>query len=58
MDEKRPEKETGAGTRRPAGEPERPERGTRAAAYLDLWERHVTHAAVYGPDPAPLASGG
>jgi hypothetical protein len=24
---------------------------TRAAAYLDLWERHLTQAAVSGPDP-------
>ena len=24
----------------------------RARAYLDLWERHVVHVALYGPAPA------
>jgi hypothetical protein len=24
----------------------------RAAAYLDLWERHLTQAAASGPDPS------
>ena len=28
-----------------------PERA-RARAYLDLWERHVVHVALYGPAPA------
>jgi hypothetical protein len=43
---------------RPAGaaDPERREarardERARAAAYLDLWERHLTQAAVSGPDP-------
>lgn len=26
---------------------------TRARAYLDLWERHLTHVAIEGPPVAP-----
>jgi hypothetical protein len=34
-----------------AAEPRRPPRdeATRARAYLDLWERHLTQSAVDGP---------
>jgi len=31
--------------------PLNPERA-RARAYLDLWESHVVHVALYGPAPA------
>jgi hypothetical protein len=41
------EKDTGTDGRANVDEPTR---GRRAAvAYLDLWERHVVHAAVHGP---------
>jgi hypothetical protein len=46
MDEPRPEKDEQA----PAARSRRDERA-RAAAYLDLWQRHVSQAAVHGPEP-------
>lgn len=36
----------------PPAETERESERQRARAYLDLWERHLIHAAVNGPFPA------
>jgi hypothetical protein len=52
-----------AGARSQAAAPEpgprRRDPRALAAAYLDLWERHVTHAAVHGaPAPPPRPGGG
>jgi hypothetical protein len=41
------EKDTGTDGRTSDDGPTRERRA--AAAYLDLWERHVVHAAVHGP---------
>jgi hypothetical protein len=35
----------------PASAPPRSEARARAAAYLDLWERHLTRLALKGPAP-------
>jgi hypothetical protein len=54
------EKQAESSARTPAPEerPRQPDQRALAAAYLDLWERHVTHAAIHGPMPAPPRQGG
>jgi hypothetical protein len=41
----------------PAEAPAASERA-RAHAYLDLWERHVVHVALFGPAPAAAPAPG
>ena len=51
MDATKASAEAGAAEAEAGAPPAGAERA-RAHAYLDLWERHVVHVALYGPAPA------